>query len=331
MGEQAYVDFRAIKQHVSMQAVLSRYGVQLRKVNQYSMRGKCPLPTHSSEQSKESFGVHLGKNVWACQSTSCAAARQGRKGGNVLDFVAAMEGCSIRDAALKLQKWFGNEANASPKNQRASKTEEQLVSRQEIGESAIEVNKPLAFTLKNIDPSHPYLRHRGITTEIAEHFGIGYFSGRGSMSGRVVIPIHNREGELVAYAGRAIDDSQPKYKLPTGFRKSLELFNLHRVGEREGAVVVEGFFDCIKVQQAGYPSVALMGASLSARQEEMLAGTFKKLVYLFDGDEAGRQVTDYCLLRLGRRVPSLAVDLPEGQQPDRMSSKQIQRLLLSSL
>src|SRR5712692_8371577 len=91
-----------------MRAALDRYRVTLRKVNQHSLRGLCPLPTHTSEKSKKSFGVHTGKNIWACQSTSCAAARSGKKGGNVLDFVSAMESCSIRDAALKLNEWFGS-------------------------------------------------------------------------------------------------------------------------------------------------------------------------------------------------------------------------------
>ena len=48
------------------------------------------------------------------------------------------------------------------------------------------------------------------------------------MSGRVVIAIHNERGELVAYAGRSTDNSEPKYKFPAGFHKSLELFNVHR-------------------------------------------------------------------------------------------------------
>ncbi|HIO76050.1 MAG TPA: hypothetical protein EYG63_02520 [Gammaproteobacteria bacterium] len=50
-----------------------------------------------------------------------------------------------------------------------------------------------------------------------EHFGVGYFYGKGSMSERIVIPIHSEVGELVEYAGRAIDDEvEPKYKLPAG-------------------------------------------------------------------------------------------------------------------
>ena len=60
---------------------------------------------------------------------------------------------------------------------------------------------------------------RRISRETAETFGVGYFSGKGSMSGRIVIPIHNEHGELVAYAGRTIDESAPRYKLPAGFHK----------------------------------------------------------------------------------------------------------------
>src|ERR1041385_6406819 len=113
------VDFRAIKQLVPIKSVLDRYGIQLRKINQNSLRGLCPLPTHSSEKSKESFGVNTGKNIWACQSSSCASARAGKKGGNILDFVSVMESCSIKEAAEKLQQWFDSaNASASPKSNR---------------------------------------------------------------------------------------------------------------------------------------------------------------------------------------------------------------------
>ena len=81
-------------------------------------------------------------------------------------------------------------------------------------------NPPLKFTLQGIDTGHPYLAERGILKETAEVFGVGFFPGRGSMKGRVVIPIHNEKGELIAYVGRSIDGSEPKYKLPNGFHKS---------------------------------------------------------------------------------------------------------------
>jgi hypothetical protein len=66
------------------------------------------LPTHGSERSRQSFSVDTAKNVWACQSAFCCEARQGRVGGNVLDLVAWLERCSIRDEALRLQDgWCG--------------------------------------------------------------------------------------------------------------------------------------------------------------------------------------------------------------------------------
>lgn len=65
----------------------------------------CPLPTHGSEQSRESFGVDTSRNVWACHSASCCQARHGKVGGNILDLIACMEVCSIREAALQLRAW----------------------------------------------------------------------------------------------------------------------------------------------------------------------------------------------------------------------------------
>src|SRR3954452_12975927 len=100
-----FVDFAVIKRAVSIEMVLAHYNVRLRRVNQTSLRGSCPLPTHTAK-GEQSFSAHTGKNIWACQSASCIKIRGGRRGGNILDFVAAYESCSIRDAALKLADWF---------------------------------------------------------------------------------------------------------------------------------------------------------------------------------------------------------------------------------
>jgi len=325
-----FIDFRAIKQLVSMQLVLDRYNIQFRKVNQHSLRGKCPLPTHTSDKSSESFGVHLGKNIWACQSSSCSAARQGKKGGNVLDFVAFMEHCSVHDAAKKLQDWFasGHVFPIQTKDQ-ATREEKHGVAEEKQGSDDGGINKPLTFSLKGVDPSHGYIQQRGIKEDTARHFGIGCFSGRGSMSGRLVIPIHDDRGELVAYAGRSIDGTEPKYNLPAGFHKSAELFNLHRARaiENQQVILVEGFFDCMKVHQAGFPFVvALMGSSLSQAQHQRLL-TFKEVILFLDGDEAGREATKAVANRLIYSHKVRAISLVNGGQPDQMSSEKLRRLL----
>lgn len=333
-----FVDFRAIKNRVSMTAVLNRYGVELRKVNQHSLRGLCPLPTHSSEKSKESFGVHTGKNIWACQSSSCASARAGKKGGNVLDFVSVMESCSIRDAAFRLHEWFGttspDRSTAEKKVARSTRDKKVVAEKgveQREGSDERAENKPLTFTLKDVDLKHPYVRSRGIKEETAREFGVGLFPGKGSMSGRVVIPIHNGKGELVAYAGRAIDAIEPKYKLPSGFHKSIELFNLHRViaceREQDVVIIVEGFFDCLKVWQSGSPNVvALMGSTLSDDQEKLL-GRLKSVILFLDGDEAGKGAAKAIAGRLVHSHFVKVISLPEGKQPDQLSSEEIRRLL----
>lgn len=332
MKETTWVDFKAVKNAVSMEAVLARYGVKVCRANKDHVRGKCPLPTHTSAASKLSFVVNTAKNVWSCKSASCVAAREGKTGGNVLDFVAGMERCSIREAAEKLAAWFGVRADLAatptatvgqPPQAAEQPTPSPPVPREEHGD-----NPPLKFTLKGVDPTHAYLAQRGITKETAALFGVGFFPGRGSMAGRVVIPIHNEKGELVAYAGRAIDDAEPRYKLPGDFKKTLVLFNLHRAKGQGRVVVVEGFFGTMKVHQAGFPCVVgLIGSSLSETQEMLLAEHFHEAVLMLDGDEAGRKATPEIAARLARRMFVRALDLSEGGQPDRLSSEEIRALL----
>jgi len=316
--ETNWVDFKAVKAAVTMRMALDHYGINWLRGKANELTGRCPI--HKGEGTN-TFHVNLSKNAFNC--FSCKAH------GNVLDFTAAMEQCSVRDAGLKLQEWFGIEKNESEKTTAKTPVEEKPAE-VAAGESAL-VNKPLKFQLKGIDPAHPYLAERGVSKETAETFGVGWFCGRGSMSGRIVIPIHNERGELVAYAGRSIDSSEPRYKLPAGFHKSLELFNLHRAigecGPERRVVVVEGFFGCIKVADAGIPCVALMGSSLSTAQEELLVRHFKYVTLLLDGDEAGQKATDECLVRLGRKMWVSAVVLADGRQPDQLSSEELWVLL----
>src|SRR5713101_4418725 len=177
-----WVSFDEIKKTVTLQMAIGRYGIPLRRVNADSLRGKCPLPTHGSEKSKESFTATLTKGVggaWACQSQSCIKSR-GRVGGNVLDFVAAMEQCSVRDAAIKLQMWFlvpaaGESRGPVGKEPHAEisagkEPEPNLVSGKNNGAGESETNKPLTFTLQNVDHAHAYLNERELTEETARTF-----------------------------------------------------------------------------------------------------------------------------------------------------------------
>jgi hypothetical protein len=112
MGE--YVDFKALKAVATVEAVAARYGVELHQVNASHKRGRCPLPAHPAGDDKESFSVNVEKGVWICHSAPCAKGRKGKKGGDVIELVAAMERCSLRDAGLKLAGWYSVAAQPPP-------------------------------------------------------------------------------------------------------------------------------------------------------------------------------------------------------------------------
>lgn len=108
------------------------------------------------------------------------------------------------------------------------------------------------------------------------------------------------------------------------------LFNLHRAAaDGKSIIVVEGFFDCFKVHQAGLPGVvALMGCSLSLRQEQLLCEHFREVILLLDGDKAGRAAAAAIAQRLVPKVSTRLVELPPGSQPDRLGADQIRCLCI---
>jgi DNA primase len=310
-------DFKSLKQRIPIDQVLARYGVKLRRVGPHTLYGRCPLPTHTSRQSRASFSVNLLLQVWSCHSASCIAARGGRTGGHVIDLVAILERCGLREAGLRLQDWFSASHPAPARSP-------------VMASSTVEPNRPLGFALQRIDPRHPYLAQRGISPATARLFGVGMYHGNGFLAGRCVIPIRDEKSQLVAYAGRAVNGEEPKYRFPTGFRKSQVLFNLHRAVQAGGrnVIVVEGFFDALKVYQAGHPAVvALMGSSFSQRQSELLLGHFASATLMLDGDETGRRATEAIAQLLQPQVPVNKVELPTHIQPDQLSSAEINLLV----
>ena len=305
----------AVKEAVSLEAVLCHYQVAGLRRHRSQMEGRCPL--HRGKRD-DSFRASLSKNVFHC--FACQAH------GNVLDSVAAMEKCSIREAACRLQQWFGVSTSAAPAQLTPGSERKVQLVREKEG-----CNPPLHFVLTGVDPAHRYLQQRGIDRVTAAAFGVGFYGGPGLMSRRIVIPIRNASGELVAYAGRAPDGSLPKYKLPAGFRKAWELFNIHRAAatSSQTAIVVEGYFDCLRVYQAGFPFVvALMGSALSGSQERVLMERFERVILMLDGDAAGRAASRVISARLSEKCPVVLVEVPEGAQPDQLSPAAIQDLIL---
>ena len=273
------------------------------------------------------FCVSVTRNCWVCFG-DCNG------GGSVLDFVSRMEKVSLREAAQLIQQWFSVQPPIDDSS-RAEEAADRSGATGKLHESA--PNPPLRFMLSDLDTTHPYLTLRGLMSETIATFGIGYCT-KGLMAGRIAIPIHNSAGQLVAYTGRwpgNPPEDKPKYLFPRGLRKSRELFNYHRAVAAEPQrvlVVVEGFFDCMKVWQAGFQRVvAIMGSSLSDAQEDLLVtsvGSGGQVILMFDEDGAGRAGREKAAARLVRRVKVEVVELEaEGTQPDHLPAREIVALL----
>jgi len=339
MTKRTYVNFKVLKEHVSLEQVLTHYGLMPSLIVKGDrVSGCCPI---CKSQNQTSFRGSLTKNIWNCFS-SCP-------GGNILDFVRLMEDTDIRGAALMIQEWFNldtrslmREAKGDQKKKTKSvpETEPELDLAEappELEATPQSVNPVLTFELKSLDPEHPYLFERGLNPDTIQEFGLGYCN-KGIMRGRIAIPIHNRKGERVAYAGRLVGEptkEKPRYKFPQGFEKELELFNLHRALPHLPAqplILVEGFFSCIKLWQMGYPTaVALMGTSLSESQLEDLVeleGLDGSIHLCFDSDQPGIEASTSIAYRLSQHMYVRTWPLPRPDiGPDDCTQEELAALL----
>jgi DNA primase len=330
-----WIDFAEIRRRVSLEQVLLdmyQLGERLKRSGK-RLTGPCPI--HGGDNPR-GFQADLEKNVWYCH-TGC------RRGGNAIDFVAAIERLPIRDAALKLHARYlaGGAAASSPaapgpssQGSRApppavpapppapaNASPDEKASAADDAESA---NPPLALKL-TLAHDHPHLlKDRGLSLETVKRFGVGYCA-RGLLRGMIAIPIRDEDGELVAYCGRRLKSADVrehgKYRFPKGFRRDLALYNLDRakaLAEKEGLVLVEGFFSVIALSERGIENaVASMGCSLSEAQADLLSEYAAHVAVLYDGDDAGRGGSLQALELLEKRgVPAARVLLPESTEPE---------------
>ena len=277
--------------------------------------------------------------------------------GNILEFVADMEGldraAQLRDAAkllatiasVPLSLETGPRARpekSSSRNDEGGRRETPSPApRKELELPSLpklERLQPLKFVLQNVDPEHAYLEERGIDPKLAEEFGIGFYRGKGSMHDRIVFPIHDwwddaqEPSRLVAYCGRIATDEAsedaPKYLIPEGFAKHQTLYLLNRVAGSKHVYVVEGFFDAIRMLSLGFPTVAIMGTSISPEQAELLwRANIRHTTIMFDGDVAGRAASLAASQVLSwRGLFTRIVHLPDDTDPANAPKEVIRKL-----
>jgi DNA primase len=352
----AWTDLDDTKACVSINDIIDHYGDG---PSQDKREYKISCPFH--DDSDPSCSINTEKNTWYCHG-AC------KRGGDIFTYVNLKEETpqptslpSRRRAAGLVDEWFGivrkpprrgeSPAAVSEKSKEehtASEPEEAVLSTEDEEPSAdVVINPPFRFgTLKTVDTEAgiAYAASRGIPETLAREYGLAV-AQRGRLKDRLVIPLYDREGILIGYAGRVLSDGEgDKYLFPSrehDFYKSHFVYNLNRVlqleeRQRQGVVVVEGFFGCLAVAAAGFPCVALMGSKLYPAQAKLLIEHFRQLLLLFDGDEAGKRCTEESLRALALRdvlddwrssVYVRGVLLPDRTQPDHFTSEELRTLL----
>ena len=147
-----------------------------------------------------------------------------------------------------------------------------------------------------------YYSGRLITEDSIRKFSLGY-SEKQDM---VTIPVHSPDGMEVGFVGRSVEGKE--FKNTPGLPKSKILFNLHRVKASSKVYVVESSFDAIRLDQCGFPAVATLGANVSNIQIELLQKYFNNVYVIADNDEAGGNMKDRIVERLGSRVSVIQLD-----------------------
>ena len=293
MTKDGLLDLAAIKKNTPMAAVLGHYDLEIK--SQSGDQAMIHSPFY--EDKTPSCSVNLTRGIFQC--FGC-----GEK-GNVLEFIGLMEDLPDDNrreykAALKALEITGEDATQYQKDKSTQKPSSKAKkgktprTKPQATETAEKPSEPPPETAETqpakksndpidvslvLDHEHPFLGERGVTPDVAEAFGIGHCR-TGIMKNRIAIPIHNPDGELVAYTGRWADEGErpekePRYKVPKGYAKSIELWNLHRAIEfnKPYVVVVEGVWSTIRLHQAGIPAVSLLGTSVSETQAGRLVET----------------------------------------------------------
>ncbi len=213
--------------------------------------------------------------------------------------------------------------------------------------------------LKHSETAIAYLKGRGVSGEIAQKFGIGYapggwqnleaaFADYGATElqaaglvikneqgrlydrfrDRVMFPILNQKGEVIAFGGRVLGEGEPKYlnspETPL-FEKGREVFGLPQaraaLREKDTAIVVEGYMDVVALAQHGVGNaLATLGTATTATHVQKLLRQVDRIVYCFDGDNAGRKAAWRALENSLEALPEQKsigfVFLPQGEDPD---------------
>lgn len=319
--------------------------VKLKKAGK-NYQARCPF----HDEKTPSFSVNPEKQFYYC--FGCSA------GGNALSFVMDYENLDFPGAVESLASSVGMQVPREEKPNPAAQGQRELYT---VLERAAEFYQQQLRSHPQRSEAVDYLKGRGLTGAIAKEYGLGYAppgwdnlmqaygadeigkkrllqtgmlveneAGRcyDRFRQRIVFPIRDPRGRVIAFGGRVLGDDKPKYlnspETPV-FNKGRELYGLYEarkaVRNLERLVIVEGYMDVIALAQSGIPNaVATLGTATSTTHLEKVYRLCPEVVFCFDGDNAGRKAAARALesalpaMEDGRQARFLF--LPDGEDPD---------------
>lgn len=323
-----------------------RTRVDLKKKGQ-NHHARCPF----HEEKTPSFTVSENKQFYYC--FGCGAH------GNVIDFLMNYDRMEFRDAV----EYLATQQGVDVPQVEGFKPDRSYDALFPVMQQAAKFyRQQLAKSPTAIE----YLKSRGLTGDIAKQFSIGFApagwdnlltalgkdpknrshlaatgmtvnrdhnSAYDRFRNRIMFPIHDLRGRVIAFGGRTIGDEQPKYlNSPETdiFHKSQELYGLYQVRQAhqkiERLIVVEGYMDVVSLFQQNITyAVATLGTAINIKHLQKCLRFSNEIVFCFDGDNAGRSAAWKALtiamplLRDGINLKFLF--LPEGEDPDSLVKK----------
>ncbi|GAM09533.1 DNA primase [Geobacter sp. OR-1] len=335
---------REIRERVTILDVVSDY-VALKKSGA-NYQGLCPFHGEKTP----SFNVNPGRGIFHC--FGCGA------GGNAFSFIMRIEGVSFPEAVKLLARKAGVEIDEQPLSRAEKSRKDEKDELFRIAELASRFYQEQLATGIDGEYCRNYLKERGVAPATAEIYRLGFAPGKwdalcrylerhnislvkaeklglvrqrdsggyyDTFRNRLLFTISDLHGRPVAFGGRVLDDSLPKYiNSPESpiYHKGDLLFGLdlakQSIREKRAAIIVEGYFDHLSLYQAGVKEVvATCGTALTTDQVKLLHRYAAQLYTLFDSDSAGQKATVRAMdMLLPEGIPVAVIELPAGDDPD---------------
>ncbi len=321
--------------------IISRYMELKKKGRTYF--GLCPF--HSEKT--PSFAVSPDKQIYHC--FGCGA------GGNLYSFLMHIEGWNFIEAVKKLADEAGinlpiQEENSETINMKnriiqahelAGKFYHYILMDTDIGQDAVQYLQNRGFSKETIiefqlgfapnayDTLLGFLKKRGFSEEELFAGGLLSKNQKGTyydrFRNRVMFPIWDSQGQVIAFGGRILGNGEPKYLNTSDtpiFNKSRIVYNLHRARSSMRAeaevMIMEGYVDVIAAHQKGIPNaIATLGTALTDEQAKIIRRNVERAFLVYDGDEAGRMAAIRGAAILESANLNVAiVALPDQHDPD---------------